>query len=194
MDYESVKYVVSQRLSEKRYKHSLGVADTAAQLAKQYGEDEEVARIAGILHDITKELSDKEQADIIKKYKIKLDDVEKNEPKLYHAITAPFYLRSCVHVNDSIINAIRYHTTGRANMSLLEKIIYLADYIEPGRNFDGVEKIRKLAFQDINKALREALEMSVQEVQSKGKVVHKNTLEAIEFLDNLYTTGPSELI
>ena len=127
MDYESVKYVVSQRLSEKRYKHSLGVADTAAQLAKQYGEDEEVARIAGILHDITKELSDKEQADIIKKYKIKLDDVEKNEPKLYHAITAPFYLRSCVHVNDSIINAIRYHTTGRANMSLLEKIIYLAD-------------------------------------------------------------------
>lgn len=194
MDYESVKYVISKRLSEKRYKHSLGVAEIAEKLARKYGEDEKTARMAGILHDVTKELSEKEQAELIKKYKIKLDDVEKNEPKLHHAITAPVYLKNCIRLPDNVVNAIRYHTTGRANMSLLEKIIYLADYIEPSRNFEGVEELRELAFNDINEALRRALEMSVEEVKRNGKTVHKNTIEAIEFLDNLYRTGSSELI
>lgn len=194
MDYEVAKYIVSLRLSDKRYKHSVGVAETAARLAKRYGEDENDAKLAGILHDITKEFDDKKQLDIIKTYRIKLDDVEKNAPKLYHAITAPLVLQKCMTIPPHISGAIRYHTTGRANMSLLEKILYIADYIEPNRDFDGVEEVRALAFENLDAALKLALVMSVEEVEGKGGTVHKDTLEAIEFLESLYRMGSSELI
>ncbi|MBQ1334639.1 MAG: bis(5'-nucleosyl)-tetraphosphatase (symmetrical) YqeK [Clostridia bacterium] len=182
MDYESIVKIVSESLSEKRFKHSEGVADTAVKLARQYGWDENEARLAGILHDITKELGPDEQKALMEKYSITLDEDEKDAPKLWHAITAPPYISERFGVSEDVARSVRYHTTGRAGMSLPEKIIYLADYVEPMRDFDGVEKLRKLTFSDIDEAMKLALRMSAEEVRRNGKKVHHNTLEAIEFM------------
>ncbi|MBQ3378531.1 MAG: bis(5'-nucleosyl)-tetraphosphatase (symmetrical) YqeK [Clostridia bacterium] len=183
MDYDSIKHIVSLELSEKRFRHSLGVADTAVKLARKCGWDEDEARLAGILHDITKELPPAKQMELVREYDIMLDDDEKDTPKLWHAITAPPLLLERFGVSKDVARAVRYHTTGRADMSLLEKIIYLADYVEPMRDFDGVEELRKLAFEDIDEAMKLALKMSAEEVRRNGKKVHKNTLEAIEFME-----------
>ena len=185
MDYESIKAEVEKVLSARRFKHSASVADTAAALAEKYGGDADEARLAGILHDITKELSPEEHMKLVRKYNITLDEDEKAAPKLWHAITAPPLLKERFGVSDAIASAVRYHTTGRADMSLLEKIIYLADYMEPSRDFDGVEKLRRLTFENLDDALRLALRMSVEEVKRSGKKVHKNTLEALMYMEGL---------
>ena len=179
MDYESIKAEVKKALSARRFKHSVGVADTAAALAEKYGGNADEARLAGILHDITKELSPEEHMKLVRKYNITLDEDEKDSPKLWHAITAPPFISDRCGVSDAIADAVRYHTTGRAGMSLLEKIIYLADYMEPSRDFDGVEELRRLTYENLDDAMRLALRMSVEEVKRGGKKVHKNTLEAL---------------
>ncbi len=181
-EYRRMEDTARERVSDRRFKHSLGVSDTAVQLAMLNEADENDARMAGILHDITKELTFEQQMELVAKYGIELDDTEKQEPKLLHAITSPKVAKELFDVSDDIANAIRYHTTGRADMTLLEKILYLADYMEPSRDFEGVEPLRELTYKNIDEALLLALQMSVQEVKNKGGHLHSDTLEAIDFL------------
>ena len=139
----------------KRYEHTLGVAYTAAALAMKYEEDILKAQIAGLLHDCAKCLSDEYLLEICDKAKLSVSDIERRNPFLLHAKAGAHLAKEKYHVEDKdILNAIYYHTTGRARMSLLEKIIFVADYIEPGRKTaPNLRLIRKTAFEDIDGAI-----------------------------------------
>lgn len=183
MELSDFEKIIQQKLSAKRFMHSKNVCSSAISLAKKYGFDENKAAVAGILHDITKELELKEHLKLCEKYNIELDEIEKNEVKLLHSITGAYLIKNEFGIeNQDIFNAIRYHTTGRADMSLLEKIIYLADYIEPARDFSGVEELRQKSFNNIDDALMMAFEMSIKEILEKNRQVHKNTLMGRDFL------------
>ncbi|HIR85749.1 MAG TPA: nicotinate (nicotinamide) nucleotide adenylyltransferase, partial [Candidatus Limivicinus faecipullorum] len=140
-------------LSSQRIAHTAGCEHEAVQLAKLWGEDPEKAAVAGILHDSTKNLSYDEQLILCDKYGIILDNAQRENPKLLHAITGAALAKDRFGVSEEISQAIRWHTTGKPDMNTLEKIIYLADYIEPTRDFEGVERLRELAYEDLDAAL-----------------------------------------
>ncbi|MCI8651257.1 MAG: nicotinate (nicotinamide) nucleotide adenylyltransferase [Oscillospiraceae bacterium] len=166
----------------KRHAHILGVEEEAVRLAKRWGADQELARRGGILHDCTKYLSLEEHLAICEKYGIVPDELERESPKLLHSKTGAALARNLYGQNDEIYWAIYWHTTGKADMSLLEKIIYLADYIEPNRDFEGVEEMRRLCYEDLDAGLLMGLEMSVEDLNERGVPIHKNTRGALEWL------------
>ena len=166
-------------LKESRIGHVAGCESEAVLLAMHWGENPEKAATAGILHDITKRLSPEEQLKMCDEYGIICDELEKRTPKILHAKTGAALARELFGVSDSIYEAIRWHTTGKPDMSLLEKITYLADYIEPTRVFEGVEELRKLAYEDIDEAMRRGLEMSVEDLNRRGIEPHHDTLDAL---------------
>ena len=170
--------LVRERLSDKRFEHTLRVMKEAKKLAPILGADAEKANIAALLHDVTKHMPAHEQLNYCEKAGIILGVVEKNEPKILHAITGGLLARDLCGIEDEdILNAVRYHTTGRAGMSPLEKTIYLADYIEEGRDFPGVDGLRKAVYEDINKGLLKAFDNSIWEVMQKGAMIHPDTIE-----------------
>lgn len=168
-------------LKPSRVPHVAGCEQEAASLARRWGEDPGDAAEAGILHDITKKLSMDEQLILAEKYGIVFDKFERENIKLTHAITGAALSRDLFGVPDRIYSAIRWHTTGRADMTLLEKIIYLADYIEPTCDFDGVERLRKLAYENIDSAMVLGLEMSLEELRQNGIEPHGATVSALEW-------------
>ena len=170
-------------LAPQRVPHVLGCEQEAVSLANRWGADEDEAREAGILHDITKKLGMEEQLRICDKYDIIIDTVEKSEVKLLHSKTGAAIARAEFGVSDDVYEAITWHTTGRAGMTLLEKIVYMADYIEPTRNFEGVETLRQLAYKDLDRAVYEGLSMSVNDMHARGIIPHPGTLEALLFLE-----------
>ena len=172
---------VYRRLSAHRVAHTAGCESEAVMLAKRWGEDPETAAEAGILHDMTKNLSDEKQLLLCKKYAIILDNAERANPKLLHARTGAEAARDEFGAPDEICEAIRWHTTGKPDMTLLEKIIYLADFIEPTRDFPGVEELRELAYQDIDTAMARALSMSLEEIRGRGDEPFRDTIEAYEW-------------
>ncbi len=146
MNIEDYKKIIRPLMGDKRYIHSVNVSAEAVRLAEKYGADPNKAAVAGVLHDITKEFEEKKQLQIMNSGDIILSDVEKASPKLWHAISGSVYIRTELGIEDiDIINAIRYHTTARANMSLLEKIIFLADFTSAERDFPDVSVIREKA-------------------------------------------------
>ena len=165
-------------LSSERIAHTAGCEHEAVQLAKLWGEDPEKAAVAGILHDSTKNLSYEEQLILCDKYGIILDNAQRENPKLLHAITGAALAKDLFGVSEEISQAIRWHTTGKPDMSTLEKIIYLADYIEPTRDFEGVEQLRELAHEDLDRALALGLEMSLEELRRQNVEPHRDTVEA----------------
>lgn len=165
-------------LSSQRIAHTAGCEHEAVQLAKLWGEDPEKAAVAGILHDVTKNLCYDEQLILCDKYGIILDNAQRENPKLLHAITGAALAKDMFGVSEEISQAIRWHTTGKPDMSTLEKIIYLADYIEPTRDFDGVEQLRELAHEDLDKALALGMEMSLEELRRQNVEPHRDTVEA----------------
>ncbi len=169
---------VMEHLKPGRIAHVAGCESEAVMLARHWGENPETAAEAGILHDITKKLNLDEQLILCGKYGIIPDDVELANPQLLHALTGAALARDKFGVSDEIYEAIRWHTTGKPDMTLLEKIIYLADVIEPTRNFDGVERLRELCYEDIDAALALALEMSLEHVRAGNIEPHKNSVEA----------------
>lgn len=169
-------------LAPKRVPHVRGCSQEAEKLALRWGEDPGLAREAGILHDITKKLLLDEQLLLCEKYGIINDTVEEQSPKLLHAKTGAALSKDLFGVWGKVYNGIRWHTTGRANMSLFEKIIYLADYIEPTRDFDGVEKLRELSYSDIDGAMILGLQMSLEDLKQHGVNPHRKTVEALEWL------------
>ncbi|MCM1543350.1 MAG: bis(5'-nucleosyl)-tetraphosphatase (symmetrical) YqeK [Blautia sp.] len=153
---------------EKRFEHTLGVEFTAAALAMRYGADVHSAQTAGLLHDCAKCLTDRERVSICKKHDIPMTELEKANPFLLHAKVGAYLARKRYGIKDQdILNAIRYHTTGRPGMSLLEKIVFIADYMEPGRNHaPNLDEIRKLAFTDIDWTLLKILSDTLEYLDS----------------------------
>lgn len=169
-------------LKPKRIPHVLGTEKTAVALAEQYGADVEKARVAALLHDCTKRLSLDEQLALADELHVPLDEVERVTLKLTHAKTGAALARAVFGVDDEVYNAILWHTTGRPNMSLLEKILYLADYIEPTRDFPGVETLREAVWRDLDEGLALGLSMTIDEMNEIGAPIHENTLSALRFL------------
>ena len=137
---------------------------------------------AALLHDCTKRLEMDEQLALCAQYGIELDELEQQALKLLHAKTGAAVARDRFGVDDEIYSAIFWHTTGHADMTLLEKVIYLADYIEPTRSFPGVDALRAACYEDLDKGLLMGLEMTVEEMKERGNPVHSATLAAIEYL------------
>lgn len=170
-------------LKESRLKHSLGVRETAVKLAKKYGANIEKSRIAGLVHDIAKEKKGEEILAICKGEGIKIDNFSENSPSLLHGEAGAIIARDLMGVADEeILKAIKYHTTGRENMGILEKIIYLADCIEPGRDFPGVEELRKLSESSLEAALLFSFDITIKSVISRGQLIHLDTIEARNYL------------
>ena len=179
---EELRCVALSYLKPRRMAHVLGTEAEAVRLARRYGVDEQEARIAALLHDCTKKLNIEEQLALCEKYGVQLDEMQTWALKLQHAITGAEVARDVFGVSDAVYEAIRWHTTGKANMTALEKVIYLADYIEPTRDFPGVEELRKAVYEDLDRGLLLGLEMSVQEMENWGNLVHEDTLRARDFL------------
>lgn len=173
---------ILSRLSGYRLKHTLGCERAAVMLAKRFGGDEEKCAFAAILHDITKRLSREEQLYLCENYGIIPCDIEKMEWKMLHGKTAAAIAEKEYHASADIVHAIAVHTTGCANMTLLDKIIYLADFIEETRDFKGVEPARALARQGIDQALLYCFDFSLTDLVERGKLIHKDTFEARNWL------------
>lgn len=170
-------------ISRKRYEHSLGVQKTAIELAKLYGCSVEKASIAGLIHDCAKGLSGRQLLDYAEKYEIDIDMVSRNQPDILHGPVGAFIAHDVFNINDDeILHAVKCHTTGCRDMSKLDKIIYLADYIEPGRNFPGIADIRKTAYEDLDKGVLMALDSSIKYVIDRNMLVDINSIDARNYM------------
>jgi len=166
-------------LSSHRVAHVAGCESEAVQLALHWGEDAESAAEAAILHDITKALSFDEQLILCEKYGIMLAEDELKNEKVIHPITGAAMAKDLFGVSDEVCEAIRWHTTGKSDMSMLEKIIYLADYIEPTRDFPGVDALREMCYSDLDAAMALGLEMSLEELKQRNVEPHPSSVEAL---------------
>ena len=183
---KKIRRSMEKALDEKRYEHTLGVAYTAAALAMCYGADIRKAQTAGLLHDCAKCMDHHKKIAICKKHKIEINDIERKNPFLLHAKVGSYIAMKKYHiVDEDIIQAILNHTTGRPAMSLLEKIVYIADYIEPyRRQAPNLSLIRKEAFNDIDKALIMILEDSLVYLDSLNSDVDPMTRQTYEYYVN----------
>jgi predicted HD superfamily hydrolase involved in NAD metabolism len=169
---------LATQLSEKRLRHSLGVCQTAAVLAQQYGADPGKAHLAGLLHDCARELPKHQLLQMALGSGIVINEVERNEPLLLHAAVGAIVAGGDYGQEDQeVIGAIRWHTTGGARLSLLEQIVFLADFIEPGRSFTGVEQLRELAGKDLYGALLTAYDLTIEHLLQKKALIHPATVE-----------------
>ncbi|MCX7922211.1 MAG: bis(5'-nucleosyl)-tetraphosphatase (symmetrical) YqeK [Clostridia bacterium] len=183
MTIEEIKAKLENVLSAKRYKHSLRVMDTAVELAEKYGEDIEKARLAGLVHDCVRDIKGEHLLELCREYNVDVDNITKAQPELLHGPLGAEYIKSVYDVNDNEISkAIYCHTTGCENMNLLDKIIFIADYVEPGRNFPGVDEARRLAFEDIDEAMIYALDRTIKFVMDKGSLIHPDTVRARNYI------------
>jgi len=181
---ERLEQIVISLLNRKRIRHVLGCRDTAIELARIWGADMTDAARAGLLHDVTKALDGPLQLTICAEYGTILDDFSAENPKTLHALTGSFVARDVFGENEAVVNAIRSHTTGKGGMNTLEKIIYVADYMEPNRDFPGVEELRHLASTDLDKALKMGLEMTLNLLVQQGREVSPESLEALSWLQD----------
>ena len=176
-------------LTEKRYTHTMGVQHTAACLAMCYGENMEKALIAGLLHDCAKCLSNEELLHECEKYQLEIAPVERRNPFLLHGKLGAYYAKQKYGIEeDDICQAISYHTTGRPNMTMLEKIIFIADYVEPMRKeIEGLSKVRHLVFTDIDKAVYLALKGTLQYLKKQQGEIDEMTVKAYEYYKEVIT-------
>jgi nicotinate-nucleotide adenylyltransferase len=180
---EELEAVVISLLNPNRVKHVLGCRDTAVELAKHWGANVTDAARAGILHDITKAIDGPLQLTLCDAYGKILSDFSKKYPKTLHALTGSMVAERIFGENEAVVSAIEHHTTGKADMNLLEMIIYVADYMEPNRDFPGVEKLRELAFSDMQAALKLGLEMTLEHLNRQGNEVSPASREALAWLN-----------
>ena len=183
-EFETISEKLHIYLSEHRFYHSLGVAFTAQALAMKYGFNVRKAGIAGILHDCAKAYDSDELLGMCEKYRIEVSEIERDFPSLLHAKVGAFLAKTEYGIEDEdILNAIMYHTTGKPGMSKLEKIIYVADYIEPSRyKMKRLNLVRKTAFEDLDKALLMILADTVEYLnESKGEGIDPLTIETYEY-------------
>ena len=182
LSMEQLEPIVIRLLNPNRVAHVLGCRDTAVELARRWGADETDAARAGILHDITKALDGPLQLTLCREYGTILDEFGSKYPKTLHALTGSLVAERIFGENEAVVSAICYHTTGKADMSLLEKIIYVADYMEPCRSFPGVERLRELAFSNIDGALELGLELTLEHLKNLGDEVSPASRQALAFI------------
>lgn len=183
MTVDEYKIILRQNLSEKRYFHSLCVAAEAKKLAETYGGDCDKMYIAGLLHDITKNKTDTEQLQLCEKFGIMLTATEKESPLIWHQITGAEYVRQELGIDDfDIISAIRYHTTGKPDMTLSEKIVFTADLISADRNYPDIKEIRAAADRSLEDCIIRVLQFTIADIVSKGNPLHPDTLNAYNYL------------
>ena len=178
LSLEQLRPVALSFLNHRRISHVLGTEQEALRLAERWGADPDKARRAALLHDCTKKRNLAEQLETAERFQVPLDDMERREIKLLHAKTGAGIAAAVFGTDEEITNAIRWHTTGRGGMTLLEKVIYLADYIEPTRDFPGVEELRRVCYEDLDAGLLLGLEMTIREMESRNAPIHPKTLEA----------------
>lgn len=182
-EVDEIKNYLKNNLKPSRYGHTLGVVNTAIKLAEIYGEDIKKAEIAALCHDVAKNMSYEDMKKIINEEDIDLSVDEENSKELWHSIVAPILARRVFKIHDEeILSAMRWHTTGKENMTNLEKIIYLADLIEPSRNFEGLEEIRKVSYENLNLAMLKALTHTTIYLLEQGYAVDLNSVKARNYL------------
>jgi predicted HD superfamily hydrolase involved in NAD metabolism len=178
MTFDKMRENLKLTLSRGRFRHSEEVMNEAIRLAEFYKVNIEKARIAGLLHDCARDAGKDEIYKVLEKYNVVLDDIQKKTPVLLHSILGSFYAKEYYGVEDKeILDAIYWHTTGRAGMTMLEKIIFVADYIESGRNFEGVEEARKQAYKDIERCIVICCDSTIRYILQKGKLLHPYIIE-----------------
>ena len=192
LSMEELEETVVSLLKPNRVAHVLGCRDAAVALAERYGADVTDAARAGLLHDITKALDGPLQLTLCDEYGILLNKFSQENPKTLHALTGSLVAEQIFGENDAVVTAIRYHTTGRPDMSLLEKIIYIADYIEANRDFPGVVEMRKAAFEDLDVAMLMGLESAMAHVRRQGQELAAATADAVKFLRDQGVKLPDE--
>ena len=187
-EFRKIRKKLKDVLSKSRYEHTLGVEFTAAAMAMKFGEDIDRAELAGLLHDCAKCVDDEEKLEECQKYKVKITDVEKRNPFLIHSKLGAVYAKEKYGVkDDEILSAIRYHTTGRPDMTLLEKIIFIADYIEPKRDkAKNLTEIRKMSFEDIDEAMYMILRDTLEYLQNGDGELDMATEETYKFYKNIH--------
>ncbi|MDX5476012.1 MAG: bis(5'-nucleosyl)-tetraphosphatase (symmetrical) YqeK [Bacillaceae bacterium] len=182
MNKEKALSIVKEALTEKRYIHTIGVMETSVKLAKKYGADEKKAETAAIFHDYAKFRPKEEMKQIIIDQNMPHDLLEHND-ELWHAPVGAYLVEKEVGISDKeILDAIKWHTSGRINMSKLEKIVFLADYIEPGRDFPGVEEVRSMAEVDLNKAVAQSLRNTIKFLLERNQLVYPDTLHSYNYM------------
>ena len=178
-----IKKELSKKLKKERFEHTVGVMYTSASLAMRYGANIEKAMTAGLPHDCGKYCSAKEQLKLCEKYKITLTDLEHSMPALIHAKLGAYLAENEYGIKDrEVLDAITYHTTGRPEMTMLEKILYIADYIEPNRReIPGLSKIRQIVFQNIDQAICLSSERTIRYLEDNGNKIDPMTIKTYEF-------------
>ena len=180
---DQLEAIVIRLLNPNRVAHVLGCRDTAAEMAKRWGVSEVDAARAGLLHDITKAIDGPLQLTLCGEYGTILSEFGQRHPKTLHALTGSLVADRIFGENEAVVSAICHHTTGKGDMTTLEKIIYVADYMEPCRNFPGVEELRRLAFSDLDGALRMGLEMTIENLISRKLEISPESREALDWLN-----------
>lgn len=181
--FDKIKDELIKSIGPNRYNHTLGVVETAIELSLKYNCDVEKAKIASLLHDCAKFADKLYLLKRAKELDIILDNIMSINTELIHGPLGAKLAEVEYGINDiEILDAIRYHTTGREQMTLLDKIIYIADYIEPGRSFQGVEEVRDLAALDIDKAISIAMDNTILFLVKSNKLIHPDTINARNFL------------
>ncbi|CAA9440894.1 MAG: hypothetical protein AVDCRST_MAG28-227 [uncultured Rubrobacteraceae bacterium] len=174
-----------KRLSYKRYEHTLRVAETAGRLAELHGLDPDKARLAGLLHDASRETYKEGLLRLAEEADLPINELERERPMLLHGPVAAECARRDLGVKDSeVLEAVRVHTTGEPGMGPLALAVYLADKIEPGRDQPGVDGLRKLALKSLHRAAKAALEASISYNEQRGRPTHTKSLRALEWLEN----------
>ena len=177
INYPRFHKVLKARMGEKRYIHSCNVSEEAVRLARLYGADEEKAKLSGLLHDVTKETPHGEQLAFMESMNVPLSELERSCPKLWHAISGSVFVKEVMEIADEdICNAIRYHTSGRAGMSLLEKCIFIADFTSAERNYSGVDEMRALTAKSLEEAMRYGLSFSISDLAQKNAAIDPNAV------------------
>ncbi len=183
LSMDALEQAVIGLLKPSRVAHVMGCRDTAVRLAKHWGANETDAARAALLHDITKALDGPLQFTLCKAYGVELNSFALENPKTLHALTGSLVAERIFGENPAVVSAIRSHTTGKADMNLLEKIVYVADYMEPNRDFPGVEGLRYLAGTDIDGALKSGLTMTINMLKQQGREISNESLEALAWLE-----------
>lgn len=175
--------VLRDRIGEKRLEHTISVVEESLILAKKHKAPEEKVKIAALLHDFAKNITLEESIELVKKYNLELDDITKTSTELIHGPLGARMVRDYFNIGDQeILNAITYHTTGKENMTTVEKIVFLADFIEPARDFDGIELIRERALENLDEAILMALDSTISYLINKRSIIHVNTVNARNYL------------
>lgn len=182
-EIDKIKDYLKENLKVDRYYHTLGVVKTAIELAEVFGEDKKKAEIAALCHDVAKNMDLESLRKIIDDENIILSIDEENTKEIWHSIVAPILSKNIFGIEDEeVLSAMRWHTTGKENMSNLDKIVYLSDLIEPGRNFDGIEEIRTISNESLDLAMIKALTHTTMYLLSKDCAVDINTIKARNYL------------